>query len=120
EGGVVPSLRASGRAFRYTDGGAEVPVDFRAEDFGFSQGVLPPQRAASDDGSTFDPDAALAATCEQGLAALRGKAGAMRDNLIVGAATILWHLGLQPSLRAAADAAVAALEDGRAAAHFDH
>jgi anthranilate phosphoribosyltransferase len=119
EGGVLPSLRASGRAFRYHDGGQEQAVDFRAEDFGFSDGLRPPALPAGGaDEAAFDGDAAIAAACAQGLAALRGAPGPMRDNLVCGAAAILWHLRRFDSLRAAADAVRAALDDGRAAAHF--
>lgn len=119
EGGVVPSLRATGRAFCYWERGSEQPVDFRAEDFGFGEGLrAPPLPEGGADEGAFDADAALAATCAQGLAALRGEAGPMRDNLVCAGAAILWHLRRFDSLRAAADAVRAALADGRAAAHF--
>ncbi|GAB4472225.1 MAG: anthranilate phosphoribosyltransferase [Burkholderiaceae bacterium] len=118
EGSVVPSLRANGRAWRYEDGGAEVVVDLRAADFGFAEGLYPPQLAATDHEAAFDSEAALAATRDQGLAALRGEPGRMRDNLVCAAATILWHLRRYDSLHAAAEAARAALDGGRAAAHF--
>ncbi|MFN3566380.1 MAG: anthranilate phosphoribosyltransferase [Burkholderiaceae bacterium] len=117
EGGVVPSLRASGRAYRYEGGGAETAVDFRAADLGFAEGVYPPQRAAQH-GADLDGEAALRATCDQGLAALRGGVGPMRDNLVCAAATMLWHLQRHDTLRAAADAVRAVLDDGRAYAHF--
>lgn len=118
EGGVVPSLRASGRAWRYEDGGAEQAVDLRAPEFGLAEGLYPPQRAGAADEGAFDAEAALAETRAQGLAALRGEPGRMRDNLVCAAATILWHLHRHDSLRAAADAVRAALDQGRAAAHF--
>lgn len=119
EGGVVPSLRATGRAFRYYGGGQEEAVDFRAGDFGFSDGLrAPPLPTGGADEEAFDADAAVAATCAQGLAALRGEPGPMRDNLVCAGAAILWHLRRFDSLRAAADAVRAALDDGRAAAHF--
>lgn len=117
EGGVVPSLRASGRAYRYEDGGAEAAVDLRVADFGLAEGLQPPRLAAVDD-AAFDAEAALRATCAQGLGALRGEAGAMRDSLVCAAATILWHVRRYDALRAAADAVRTVLDDGRALAHF--
>lgn len=118
EGGVVPSLRASGRAYRYEDGGAEAPVDLRADEFGFAQGIYPPQPPGAGADTPFDAEAACAQTREQGLAALRGEPGPMRDNLIGAAATVLWHVRRYDTLRAAADAVRAVLDDGRAHAHF--
>ena len=117
EGGVAPSLRATGRAYRYEDGGAEAAVDLRAGDFGLAEGLYPPQLASVHD-APFDAEAAARATCAQGLAALRGEAGPMRDNLVCAAAAILWHLRRHDTLRAAADAVRAALDDGRAYARF--
>jgi anthranilate phosphoribosyltransferase len=119
EGGVVPSLRATGRAYALHDGGAEQPVELRAADFGLAEGLRPPALARDgEEGAAADLHALLAATCEQGLAALAGAAGAMRDNLVCAAATILWHVGRHASRAEAAQQVRHVLDDGSALARL--
>lgn len=112
EGGVIPSLRQAGKCFYYKDGGAEQLREFRPEDFGFAEPLRPPEPAAA-----AAPEIARAAAA-QGQAALRGKPGTARDNLVAAAALCLHHLDRHASLKEAADAVRRALDDGSAWARF--
>jgi len=123
EGGVIPSLRASGKVFYYHDRGAEQELDLVPADFG-----IEPLRGASlpaaEDGGEEDRDAPLdaeraaEAAAAAGLAALNGAAGPVRDSLVCAAALCLRHVGRFETLGAAADAVRAVLDDGTARARF--
>ncbi|NIR28179.1 MAG: anthranilate phosphoribosyltransferase [Gammaproteobacteria bacterium] len=145
EGGVIPSLRRTGRCFFYREGeapatstatlsdrdqGAEPSqhthsLDLRPADFGLQEGLRPPPLPGDlepESGGAEDtgPEPALArAAAAAGRAALDGAPGPTRDSLVCGAALCLWHLGRHPTLAAAADAVRAVLDSGRAGAHFD-
>ncbi len=147
EGGVIPSLRQTGKCFFYKgeapsadpvsggapserDTGAEQSpetdsLDLRPADFGFGEGLRPPSvpgdlPPGSAEGEGGPDTAAMArAAAAAGLAAREGAPGAARDNLVCGAALCLWHVGRAPTLAAAADAVRKALDSGRARAHFE-
>ena len=118
EGGVIPSLSQTGRAFHYHDRGVESSTDFRPADLGIEQSVRAPGiPGAAEDGRGEAPleTAAMAQSAAQaGLAALEGEQGPTRDSLIVGAALCLWHLGRHDSLESAARAVRGALDSGAA------
>ena len=127
EGGVIPSLRQTGKFFYYHDRGEEQMQEITPADFGVDQSILPvPLPSASaisneeGDGvaGAFDAPAMVRATVEMGLATLAGRPRPMRDALVAAAAVALVHLKRHTSLRAAADAARAMLDNGQAAAHF--
>lgn len=121
EGGVVPSLRQTGRVFRYQDKGEESPTDIEPAELGIEQAVravplpedLPPVGEARDRiGMTVDVEAAADAAAQAGLAALQGAAGPSRDALVYGASLCLWHLQRFPSLGDAARAVRGVLDGG--------
>jgi anthranilate phosphoribosyltransferase len=62
-----------------------------------------------------DVPATARAAAHAGLAALEGQKGPTYDSLVFAGAIILWHLGREGSLRAAADRVRAALDSGKAA-----
>lgn len=111
EGGVIPSLRQSGKFFHYQDQGEERQVDVEPADFGIDR----PVRAAA---LPQSPEDVLQAAAAAGLAALAGEEGPARDGLVCGAALCLWHLGRYETLGEAAAAACEALDSGRALARF--
>jgi anthranilate phosphoribosyltransferase len=128
EGGVIASLRKTGRAFRYHDRGPEEEFEFGPEQFGIGQALVAPSPAggAGRDGgeapaAPSDPDrgAVARAAADAALAALGGSAGPMRDSLVCGAALCLWHLRRHQSLPDAAAAVRAALDSGRALERLD-
>ena len=124
EGGVIPSLRQTGKVFYYHDGGEEQSMEFAPADLGIDQPVRAPQipgALASEAGegdavaATLDTAAVAKAAAEAGMAALAGRPGPTRDSLVCGAALCLWHLKRHDSLGSAADAVRGILDSGRAA-----
>jgi len=124
EGGVVPSLRQSGKAFYYHERGEEQALDFTPEDFAIEQSLraapLPPELVQeSEDGTTtLDSEGIAQAAAAAGREALAGKPGPVRDSLVSAGALCLWHLKRHDSLRAAADAVRAVLDNGTAQERF--
>jgi anthranilate phosphoribosyltransferase len=122
EGGVIPSLRASGKAFYYHDRGAERDLDLVPADFGIEPlrgAPLPGAGAAEEEGpTTLDVEAGSAMAAAAGLAALDGAAGPVRDSLVCAGALCLRHVGRFETLRAAADAVRAVLDSGAARSRF--
>jgi anthranilate phosphoribosyltransferase len=120
EGGVIPSLRASGKAFYYHDRGAETELDLVPADFGIDplRGAPLPGAGAREEDGPPPLDAAAGAAAAAGLAALEGAAGPVRDSLVCAAALALRHAGRFETLRAAADAVRAVLDNGAARDRF--
>ena len=123
EGGVIPSLRASGKVFYFHDRGAEQELDLVPADFGIESLRGAPLPAAEGDTGEdqhppLDTDATAEAAAAAGLAALNGAPGPARDSLVCAAALCLKHVGRFETLRAAADAVRAALDGGAARARF--
>lgn len=127
EGGVIPSLRQTGKAFHYHDRGEEQPMEFAPADLGIEQPVRAPripgglanEAGESDDAAATPDTAAVAkAAAEAGMAALAGQPGPTRDSLVVGAALCLWHLKRHGSLKSAADAVRKILDSGKALQHI--
>jgi anthranilate phosphoribosyltransferase len=124
EGGVVPSLRQTGVCFNYQHRGEEQSFDIDPTALGIEQSVrsvpLPddlPQTARPGDeiAVAVDVQATAKAAAHAGLAALEGARGPTYDSLVFSGALILWHLGRENSLAAAADRVRAALDSGRTA-----
>ncbi|HLE66176.1 MAG TPA: hypothetical protein VI730_03430 [Burkholderiales bacterium] len=127
EGGVIPSLTHTGKAFHYHGRGEETSTDFTPAGLGIDQSVRAPRipgavaADANDEGhgaAPLDAAAVARAAGEAGMAALAGQPGATRDSLVYGAALCLWHLERHGSLKSAADAARAALDSGKALEHL--
>jgi len=127
EGGIIPSLRQTGKIWHYHDKGDETEVDCKPAALGIDQELravplpenIPGYRKKTDGvASSVDASAIAAHAARSGIDALEGKTGATADSLVYGAALCLWHLGRQPSLSAAADCVRETLSSGRALAHF--
>lgn len=127
EGGVIASLRQTGRAFYYHKQGEEQSVEFQPAQLGIDQPVvaapLPGGSDAQADAesqraSNLDNVALAQAAAQAGLAALCGSPGPTRDSLICGAALCLWHLKRQDSLHSAATAVRRVLDSGAALERF--
>lgn len=121
EGGVIPSLRQSGKFFRYEGEGELTEHEVDPVAIGIRQEVrsvpLPGTAGEGEDeiAVALDIPATAKAAAEAGLAALSGQTGPTYDSLLLSAALILFHLGRVPSLAAGADRARAALDSARAA-----
>lgn len=127
EGGVLPSLRQSGKAFYYHERGEERALDFVPADFAIEQSLraapLPPGLSGEpaeggDVAVAFDSAAIARITAVEGRATLAAKSGPMRESLVSAAALCLWHLKRYDGLRAAADAVRAVLDNGTALARL--
>ena len=127
EGGIIPSLRQTGKIWHYRDEGGEQEVDVKPEELGIDQELravplpehLPGYRKKNDGvAGPVDAHAIAGAAARAGIEALEGKPGATFDSLVYGAALCLWHLNRQPSLAKAADTVRAALVSGKALKRF--
>lgn len=123
EGGVIPSLRQTGTCFNYRRMGEEQSFDIDPAALGIEQSVravpLPedlPQtsRPGDDIAVAVDVQATARAAAAAGLAALEGQPGPTYDSLLFSAALVLWHLGRESTLTAAAGRVRQALDSGRA------
>ena len=127
EGGVIPSLRQSGKVWHYHDRGEEQETDIKPETLAIEQSLravplpenLPGYRRKTD-GIAIGVDAEAVAdeAARAGIAALEGRRGATFDSLVYGAALGLWHLRRAATLPEAADAVREALTSGKALEHF--
>ncbi len=122
EGGVTPSLRQSGRLFRFDGEEEEYEQEILPGDFGFAGPLRPPpipgasaDQAPEGGAMSIDTEAIAKAAAAAGLATLAGAPGPTRDALISAAALCLWHLRRHATLGIAADAVRVALDSGRAA-----
>ena len=127
EGGVIPSLRQTGKLFFYHDLGEESSLEIEPGDLGIKSDLravpipedLPKSQREGDEVAIATDSAATAkAAAEAGLAALDGKPGLTRDALTYGAANILWHLKHYESIPAAAQAVRELLDSGQALRQF--
>jgi anthranilate phosphoribosyltransferase len=123
EGGVIPGLTQTGKAFRVLGDAEEVPVEFKPAELGIEASVRAPRLpgAAGDEDESeapLDTVVLARAAAEAGRAALEGAPGPTRDCLVYGAALCLWHLGRHGSPRQAADAVRGVLDGGKALARL--
>ena len=123
EGGVIPSLRQTGKAFYYHDQGEEQSLEFNPADLGIDQPVRAPQipgeavREGEENDEVvahFDTAVVAKLAAEAGMEALAGKPGPTRDGLICAAALCLRHFKRHDSLKGAADAVREVLDSGKA------
>jgi anthranilate phosphoribosyltransferase len=123
EGGVIPSLRQQGICFNYQNRGEEQAFDIDPAALDIEQPVrsvpLPEElptaaRPGDDIAVAVDVRATADAAARAGMAALEGAKGPTYDSLVFSAALVLWHLGREPSQKAAAERVRAALDSGRA------
>ncbi len=122
EGGVIPSLRQSGKVFFYHERGTEQGLDINPAGLEITQPVraVPlPQELAGPEGTALDTWAVAQAAAAAGLLALEGKPGPTRDSLVYSAALCLWQLRRYHSLAAAAEAVREVLDSGKARAQFN-
>ncbi len=124
EGGVIPSLRQTGKYFHYHDSGAEIEATVDPVALGIDQPVraVPlPGAVATEAGedeivAAIDIKATARAAAEAGILALKGDRGATYDSLVLAGAIILQHVGKAASLGEAAAQIRAVLDSGRAVA----
>jgi anthranilate phosphoribosyltransferase len=121
EGGVIPSLRQTGVCFNYHQMGEEQSFDIDPTELGIEQSAravplpedLPTANRPGDDiAIAVDVQATAQAAAEAGKRALAGEPGPTYDSLVFAGALILWHLGREKTLAAAADRIRAALDSG--------
>lgn len=126
EGGVIPSLRQSGKYFAYSDGGEEVGYDIEPSMLGIDQEnravPIPADVPQTEKGegaiALTDVQAAAKKAAEYGIAALQGEKGPTYDSLVYSAAIVLHQLGKADSLASAGEQVRAALDSGKAAARI--
>jgi anthranilate phosphoribosyltransferase len=127
EGGIIPSLRQTGKIWHYHAKGEETEVDIKPETLAIDQELravplpedLPGYRRKTDGiASSVDAEAIAAEAARAGIEALEGKTGATFDSLVYGAALCLWHLGQRATLAEAAEHAREVIGSGKALSHF--
>ena len=128
EGGIIPSFRAAAHVVRYDDHAEyeeldhelaplDLLRDYRAEDIPDTMPAAnsPPHPI----GMKWDIDALAQLCAERGREALAGKAGAVYDAAVLGAALIVWHCGQAKDLSAAVKQARAVIASGEALERLD-
>lgn len=124
EGGIIPSLRQTGKLFFYHNEEEERSIEIQPEELGIYQDVravpvpedIPEAEEAGDNIAVKLNTKRIAQTAaDAGIAALAGKTGPTRDALVYGAAICLWHLGRYDTLGVAAEAVREVLDSGQAA-----
>jgi anthranilate phosphoribosyltransferase len=127
EGGVIPSLRQTGKYYFYQDLGEEIEVGMEPKDLGIEQSLRAPalpedlpkaSRPGDEIAIAVDIGATAAAAAKAGLSALEGKPGATYDALVYSGALILHHLGRESSLAKAAQRVRGVLDSGVARERF--
>ncbi len=129
EGGVVPSLRQTGKFFYYRDPARDelLELDMEPAELAIHQEVraaplpadLPGSRQVGDEIMvTVDTSAMAAAAAAAGKAALGGEPGPIRDALAYAGGMCLWHLGRVESVQEGADRVRRVLDNGEALARL--
>jgi anthranilate phosphoribosyltransferase len=128
EGGVIPSLRQTGKLFSYKGETVVREADPEPQELGFDhelRAVPVPDSCKQESGSKeevtgdYNRFAFAKAAVEAGLAALGGERGMTYDALVYGAANILWHLGKYDEIAEAADFVRGVLDSGEALKRFN-
>lgn len=121
EGGVVAPLNAPSKLAGFSDDGTNISDKLAPREAAIESAVrntaLPD---SADSAPEFDHKIIAAAAAREGLDALSGAPGPMRDSLVLAAAAILRHVGKTNSLEAAAAMAKAALDHGAAYRRFQN
>ncbi len=126
EGGIIPSLRQTGKFVYYHDFGQEQDIDSHPVDLEIAQDLralafpedLPAKAQEDEIGLDVDSLAAAKAAAEVGTAALQGKQGLIYDGLVYTGAMVLTHLGKVEDARAGAAQIRQVLNNGSAWQHF--
>lgn len=119
EGGVIPLLNKTVDCNSYHDDKADKFIVLDPADAGIfvdERGEAVPKELYEDD--HVDVMALTELTARHGIQALEGRPGLTRESLVYAAAACLIHARRHPTWAAAADAARAALDTGRALRHF--
>lgn len=124
EGGVIPSLRQTGKYFHYHDRGAETEATVDPVALGIDQpmravplpGTVAIEPGVDEIAAAIDIKATAHAAAEAGVLALRGEKGATYDSLLLAGSIILHHVGKAASVADAATQVRAVLDSGKAAA----
>ncbi len=124
EGGVIPSLRQTGKYFQYHDKGAEIEATVDPVALGIDQplrAVPLPSSVATEEGAdeivaAININATARAAAESGMQALKGDKNVTYDSLVLAGSIILHHVGRAASLVEAATQIRAVLDSGKAAA----
>lgn len=120
EGGVIPPLNKSvtGNSCRGSGPDTTVTFDPQLADVFAEQRAADIPAAMVNDSGGIDTAAVAELAAAQGVQALAGKAGLTKDSLVYGASLCLVHTGRYANHRAAAKAALDAIDSGRAMRHF--
>lgn len=127
EGGVIPSLRQSGKAFAYHDMGAEEGFEFEPVQAAIEQDVRAPMVPAElprkimfgdEISESAETAAAARASADAGLEALGGGKNVTADALAYSGALILKHLGRAEDIAEGAGMIRKVLTNGSAMARF--
>ena len=124
EGGVIPSLRQTGKYFHYHGEADEIEASIDPVALGIDQPVraVPlPGSVAAEEGAdeivaAIDIKATAHAAAEAGILALKGDKGATYDSLVLAGSIILHHIGKAASVADAAAQLRAVLDSGKAVA----
>lgn len=124
EGGVIPSLRQTGKYFHYHDRGAETEAAIDPAALGIDQavravplpGVVATEAGEDEIVAAIDVRATAHAAAEAGMLALKGDKGPTYDSLVLAGAIVLHHVGRAASLLDAAAQIRAVLDSGKAVA----
>jgi anthranilate phosphoribosyltransferase len=124
EGGVIPSLRQTGKYFHYHDKAEEIEASIDPVALGIDQPVraVPlPGSVAAEEGAdeivaAIDIKATARAAAEAGILALKGDRGATYDSLVLAGSIVLHHVGKAASVAEAAAQIRAVLDSGKAVA----
>ncbi len=127
EGGIIPSLRQSGKVFYYHDKAEEQSQDFDPAELGIKQKLratplpedMPPAPESEDVSAHFDADAVAKMAADAGIAALNGQPGTTYDALVYSAAIALWHVKKEDDIKQAANKVRQVLDNGSALKHFN-
>lgn len=126
EGGIIPSLQQAGKLFSYHGEGELQQRDLLPQELGIQAQTravplpenLPAHPLGDFAAATLDSDELAKHTAEQGLAALNGEQGLMRDSLVYAGAIALTHVGRCDSMQTATEAVKQVLDNGKALEAF--
>jgi anthranilate phosphoribosyltransferase len=126
EGGVISSLKQESKYFEYKDKGKLTEVNIHPKQIDIQQDVrtvplpkLPPKKNTKGLAvTTVNIEELATKAAEVGISALQGGQGPARDCLIYSAAIMLTHMGVEKNLKNSANKVRAALDSGKAFAHF--
>ncbi len=128
EGGIIPSFRNRAHFVRFTNEieydefdldlhSMGLQRDYRAADIPADLAPASPQTDPI--GMKWNMTALATLCAEEGHKALSGGKGPIQDAAVLGAATIMWHLGNEADLATAANKARSVIESGEALRYLE-